>query len=293
MDKPMVRSDVVVRKFPVQGWIGLILVVIFWLVNWTFDGLRTHWAFTPLWLGYCLLVDGLVYYRKNTSLLTRNWRAYLGLFGVSVVGWWLFELFNWRLQNWTYLGGNLFTDLEFAILASFSFSSVIPAVFGTAELVGSSAWLKNLKPGWKLRSTKSNVLFFFILGWVMLALMLIWPRYYFPFLWLSVFFILEPLNVWFGNRTLARFVDKGDWRPVFSLWLGALVCGFFWEMWNYYSYPKWVYQVPFVDFGHIFEMPVLGYGGYMPFAMELFALYHLIMGIIGRKKDWKYLELVR
>ena len=287
----MNQSKFDAKKFPFYGWLGIVLTLVFWYVNWTFDGLRTHWAFTPLWVGYCLSIDGLVYFRKKTSLLTRNWRAYLSLFGISVLGWWLFELFNWRLQNWVYLGGNLFTDLEFAIFASFSFSTVIPAVFGTAELVGSFNWLRNIRPGWRLRTTKSTVLLFFLLGWVMLVLMLVWPRYYFPFMWLSVYFILEPINVWLGNRTLAASVNIGDWRPVFSLWLGALVCGFFWEMWNYYSYPKWVYLIPFVDFGHIFEMPVLGYGGYLPFSMELFALYHLVIGFTGRKKGWKYVDL--
>jgi hypothetical protein len=277
--------------FPLHGWIGLFLVLVFWWVNWTFEGLRTHWAFTPLWVGYCLTVDGLVFKKKGASLLTRSWRAYLGLFGVSVIGWWMFELFNRRLQNWTYLGSDLFSDLMFAILATFSFSSVIPAVFGTAELIATTKWIKNLKTGWRLKSTKPTVLSFFILGWIMLGLMLVWPRYFFPFMWLSVFFILEPINVWLGNRTLAGSVHRGDWRPVIALWLGALVCGFFWEMWNYYSYPKWIYHIPFVDFGRIFEMPLLGYGGYLPFAMELFALYHLILGFTGRKQDWLYLDL--
>ena len=279
-------------KFPIHGWIGLIFVLVFWWVNWSFDGLRTHWAFTPMWVGYCLLVDGLVFRRKGTSLLTRGWRAYLGLFGVSVVSWWLFELLNWRLQNWTYVGVEFFSDLEFAILASFSFSSVTPAVFGTAELVGSSAWIQNLKPSWRLKTSQPMVITFFILGVMMLTLMLVWPKYFFPFMWLSVFFILEPLNVWLGNRTLAQSVHRGDWRPVISLWLGALACGFFWEMWNFYSFPKWVYHVPYVDFWHIFEMPLLGYGGYLPFGMELFALYHLLVGLTGRKKNWLYLDLV-
>lgn len=287
----MVAHQKIQRKIPIQGWVGLTLVLVFWWVNWTFDGLRTHWGFTPLWVGYCLLVDGLVFFRIRTSLLTRNWRAYLGLFGVSVVGWWLFELLNWRLQNWTYLGSDLFTNFEFALLASFSFSTVIPAVFGTAELIASFDWIKKLQPGWRLRANKTNVMGFFVLGWVMIVLMLVWPGHFFPFMWLSVFFILEPLNVWLKNRTLAGAVDRGDWRPVFALWLGALVCGFFWEMWNFYSYPKWVYHVPLVDFMHIFEMPILGYGGYLPFGMELYALYHFLVGTIGRKRNWDYLRL--
>ena len=69
-----------------------------------------------------------------------------------------------------------------------------------------------------------------------------------------------------------------------SLWIGALVTGFFWEMWNYWSYPKWVYQVPGVDFFRIFEMPILGYGGYLPFVLELHALYQMARGFVGKKK---------
>jgi hypothetical protein len=46
-------------KFPAHGWLGLALVVLFWILNWTLPGARTHWGFFPLWLGYCLSVDGL------------------------------------------------------------------------------------------------------------------------------------------------------------------------------------------------------------------------------------------
>jgi hypothetical protein len=125
----------------------------------------------------------------------------------------------------------------------------------------------------------------------MLALMLTWPLYFFPFVWLSVFFILEPINVWLGNRSLAERTAKGDWRTLYALWIGVLITGFFWEMWNYYAYPKWEYHVPFVGFGKIFEMPFLGYGGYLPFAMELYALYHLIVGLGGDKRT-NYVQIL-
>ena len=55
------------------------------------------------------------------------------------------------------------------------------------------------------------------------------------------------------------------------------MCGFFWEMWNYWSYPKWIYHVPGVGFAHVFEMPLLGYLGYLPFAMELYLLGQLFL----------------
>ena len=35
---------------------------------------------------------------------------------------------------------------------------------------------------------------------------------------------------------------------------------------------------------HVFEMPLQGYGGYLPFALELFAMYHLIVGLAGQMK---------
>jgi hypothetical protein len=277
-------------RYPIHGWVGILLIGVFWWVNWSFDGLRTHWAFAPLWVGYCLAVDGLVYTRKNTSLFTRSKSRYLGLFLISILGWWTFELFNWRTQNWTYVGSEAFTTLEFALLATVSFSTVVPAVFGTAELVGSFKWVRNLKPGWVIATSKRNVWFVFLLGWTMLALMLAWPRIFFPFMWLSVFFILEPVNLWLGNPTLASSVAKGDWRLVISLWVGGLICGFFWEMWNFYSYPKWIYFIPGVDFAHIFEMPLLGYGGYLPFAMELYAMYNIVLRVFRRDENG-YLKL--
>ena len=271
-------------RLPLHGWIGLSLILLFWILNWTLTGARTHWGFFPLWLGYCLAVDGLVFWRTHTSLLTRNPRKYLGLFLVSAPVWWIFELFNLRTHNWVYVGADIFTPLEYAFWTTLSFTTVIPAVFGSAEFVASFDSVKRLKRGPVIGTQKRTTLGFFILGWIMLALLLIWPRTFFGFIWLSVYFILEPINIWLGNRSLAHWTRDGDWRPVISLWLGVLLTAFFWEMWNYYSYPKWMYDVPWGDWFHIFEMPLLGYGGYLPFALELYALYHWICGLLGDKK---------
>jgi hypothetical protein len=51
-------------------------------------------------------------------------------------------------------------------------------------------------------------------------------------------------------------------------------------MWNFFSFPKWHYQVPYVSFLHIFEMPLLGYGGYLPFGLEVYSLYNLVTGLL-------------
>lgn len=270
-------------RFAIHGWLGLGLIAVFWPLNWLLPGPRTYWGFFPLWLGYCLIVDALVLCRRGTSLLIRNWRKYTGLFAVSAPAWWLFEAINWRTQNWHYIGREVYTDLEYAVLSSLSFSTVIPAVFGTAELMASFDFVRRLGRGPVIRPDRRTTTILFASGWAVLALMMAWPVYFFPFVWLSVYFILEPLNVWLGHRSLARWTQTGDWRPVIALWLGVLVCGFFWEMWNFFSYPKWEYTVPGVGFLRIFEMPLLGYGGYLPFALELYALYHLVVGLLGQK----------
>ncbi len=281
-----------VNSWPVHGWLGLGLVAIFWTMNWSLSGLRTHWIFFPLWLGYCFTVDALVLLRKGDSMLTRSRRAYVELFLVSVPVWWLFELLNWRTQNWFYEGRQFFTDFQYAVLASVSFSTVIPAVFGTAELVSTFKWLKEVRPGLRIVPTQRNLLGFFVAGWLMLTLLFLWPLYFFPFLWLSVYFILEPLNVWLGYRSLAQYTAVGDWRPVWALWVSCIICSFFWEMWNFYSYPKWVYRVPFVNVLHIFEMPLLGYGGYLPFSLELYAIYHLVMGLLNREGKRGFIQII-
>jgi hypothetical protein len=102
------------------------------------------------------------------------------------------------------------------------------------------------------------------------------PRYFYPLIWGAVFLIREPLNIALGRQHLFTWLEEGDWRPIISLSLGALICGFFWEWWNYFSYPKWVYHTPGAEFLHIFEMPLLGYIGYLPFAWELYALRNFL-----------------
>ncbi|MDD5468940.1 MAG: hypothetical protein PHS96_14170 [Anaerolineales bacterium] len=278
------------RIYPAHGWLGLGLAMVFWALNWTLSGLRTHWGFFPMWLGYCLAVDGLVYLRRGSSLLIRSRWRYVGLFLVSAPAWWLFEALNLRLGNWEYLGSELFTPLQYWAWASLSFTTVIPAVFGAAELAASFNFVRKLRPGPRLPTSKRAVLGFFLAGAAMLALLLAWPRLFFPFAWVSVYFLMEPLNIWLGRPNLARWTQRGDWRPVVALWVGALLTAFFWEMWNYFSYPKWVYHVPGVDWLHVFEMPVLGYGGYLPFALELHALYALVCGLVGDKES-HYLRL--
>jgi hypothetical protein len=104
--------------------------------------------------------------------------------------------------------------------------------------------------------------------------------------------MLEPINFRLGNRTLLGYLARGDWRPVLALAASGLICGIFWEMWNYFSFPRWVYRIPFVDVLRLFEMPLAGYAGYLVFPLELFALYHLLHGLFRPGKVQNFIRLV-
>ncbi len=263
-------------RFAPQGWAGLILLAVCWPLNWTLPGMRTAYLFFPLWLGYILVVDALVFLRAGSSLWTRSRRDFLLLFCVSAPVWWMFEAINWRTQNWEYVGSGNFSWLEYYALCTLSFSTVMPAVFETAELVRTFRWTQRFASTWCVPPTPMVCRGLMLAGVVMLALTLLWPRFFYPFVWTSLALIFEPVNRWLGRPHFLEWLEHGDWRPMIALSLGALICGVFWEMWNYWSWPKWVYHTPGAQFLHVFEMPLLGYGGYVPFALELFGLKNLL-----------------
>jgi hypothetical protein len=260
----------------IHGWIGLAMVAVFWPLNWMLPGRRTAYLFFPLWLGYILVVDAVVLLRVGTSIWTRSRRNFALLFAASAPAWWIFEIINRRTANWEYLGAQSFTDVQYYILCTISFSTVMPAVFETAELARSFRWMARCAAGPRLPSARWLELALLLTGLAALALTLAWPRYFYPLVWVSLVLILDPLNAWLGHPHLQEPLRRGDWRHVVSLSLGAIICGFFWEMWNFYSFPKWRYHTPHVEYLRLFEMPLLGYGGYVPFALELWALKNLL-----------------
>jgi hypothetical protein len=259
-----------------QGRMGLLLLAICWPLNWTLPGTRTAYLFFPLWLGYILTMDALVQARTGTSLWSRSRSDFWKLFLVSAPVWWVFEAINWRTQNWEYLGADRFTRLEYYLLCTLCFSTVMPAIFETAELMRSFRWTNRFASRSRVVPTARLCTALFLSGLAMLALLMIWPRHFYPFVWISLALILEPVNRWLRRGNFLDRLQTGDWAPVVALSVGALICGFFWELWNYWSYPKWIYHTPGAEILRVFEMPLPGYGGYIPFALELYLLKHFL-----------------
>ena len=100
----------------------------------------------------------------------------------------------------------------------------------------------------------------------------VWPDYLFPLLWLSPGLILVSLHALEGERHVLSDIAVGDWRPAVSAALASVLCGFVWELWNFHSLFKWIYALPYVHRFLVFEMPLLGFAGYIPFGIECAAL---------------------
>jgi len=270
------------RRLPTRGWVGLALVALAWPANWFLPGVRTHLLFFPLWLGYVLALDGWIERRDGSSPWTRSRRGFVALFALSVPLWWAFEAANAVLANWEYVGGE-FGDVEYALLCSLSFSTVVPAVLVSAEWARGFAWIERRGPGPRLVPTPAACVASFAFGLALLACTLYWPRTCYPFLWISGVFLLEPLTVWRGRPALTGALARGDWRPWLALWTGVLACGFCWELWNSRSLPKWIYHIPpsalpLVNAPKLFEMPLAGYLGYLPFGLVVYQWKELWLG---------------
>ena len=272
------------KYFPFYGWIGVSLIILFWILNWSLNGLRTQWAFFPLWLGYGIFVDSIVFTRKGTSLIKRNWKLFVTLFFISVPAWWLFEIYNLRTQNWVYDGKQYFNALQYFLLSSLSFSTVMPAVFETSELAGTFKWINKLKIKKKISPSIRTVWTLAISGGFILTMIIIFPKTFYPFVWISAFLIIEPINILLKNKSIFDYTSTSEWRPIFALAVGCLICGFFWEMWNFYSLAKWEYSIPYVQRFEIFEMPLLGYAGYLPFGLECLVIADLLENLTNRKQ---------
>jgi hypothetical protein len=278
------------KRFPSYGYLALGLNMAAWFGSWsTGQTLLQSLSFFPLWFSFILVLDALNKARTGTSLLTRAPAKFVQMFLFSSLIWWLFELLNWPVHAWQYVSAFSYpVGSVFAVsLASLNFTIVLPVVMEMAELLCTVKVLRPRLPASAVgeRASSLTIASLMLLGLLFLVIPYLWPNIGFFLMWLSVGLLLDPLNNLLGRRSALAHLKARDWRFFVTLPLAALLCGFFWEMWNYYSLPKWQYNIPFVGFGKVFEMPILGYTGYLPFAVELFALYQFLLAATDQHQD--------
>jgi hypothetical protein len=236
--------------------------------------------FPFVWLGVILFLDATAAAQSGRSLATTQRARFLLMFPLSIGFWWLFELFNVAVHNWTYVGTQPYQGLSYVAFASFDFSFVLPAVWEAADIV------RLLLPAERRisldRAPPRRVLgAMFAAGMAAIILPVLFPTVAFGLIWMSLFLLLDPVNAVLGRPSVSRAVWNGDWFFPLSLALGTLLCGFLWESWNFWSMPKWVYHIPHVGFWHVFAMPLLGWTGYLPFGLELFAMTNFVLPFLG------------
>ena len=274
--------------FPWWGWLGLLLCLLSWILAWTrfawFAQFQPH-TFAPLWFSFILVINGLCYRHTGRCLMTDRPGYFLLLFPASAAFWWFFEYLNRFVQNWYYIGPE-FRAQEYFWYATLPFSTVLPAVLSTQQWIFSAGWTKQgygrLKP-FTLPRLRLLAGIIFSIAAAGLTGIGVWPQYLFPLLWVSPLLIIICLQILMNERHIILQIAAGDWRFAIAAGLAALFCGWFWEMWNYYSLAKWEYSIPFVHRFQIFEMPVLGYAGYLPFGLECM----VIGGMLERPSDFK------
>ncbi|MEN8260212.1 MAG: hypothetical protein ABFS02_06445 [Pseudomonadota bacterium] len=264
------------KPFPWWGWLALGWVAAGWVLVWTPQDWSTLFLaqkFTFIWLGYILLTNAWTLRRGGLCLLISR-PGYLALLFIgSAVVWWYFEYLNQFVLNWHYPGMENRPRMTYFLQATLPFSTVLPAVVSTAELLRTFLPFSRERAGLIgliLKRPNPRGIAGFTLAIASLGLFGIglWPKQLFPLIWISPFLIFVSVQTLLGEKTCLAPLTQGRWGRLILFALASLVCGLFWEMWNFYSYPKWTYSIPYAHGFQLFEMPLLGYAGYLPFGIE-------------------------
>jgi hypothetical protein len=205
---------------------------------------------------------------------------FLAHFPASAAFWWFFEYLNRFVQNWYYIGDRL-DAWSYFWYATLPFSTVLPAVLSTRHLLSTFSWPREkfghfiaVRP----RRPKALAWFVLVAAGAGLGGIGVLPSYLFPMLWMSPLLIIASVQSLMNETHVFSDLRSGDWSLPVTAALAAMVCGFFWEMWNTFSYAKWQYNIPYVHGLQIFEMPLLGYAGYLPFGLECAAISIFLFG---------------
>jgi hypothetical protein len=284
------RQNVRVAKFAMHGYAGATITVVAEVLLFGGNQFVGHW-FTPIvWTGYILFVDTLLFKIKGRSPLVSDRLEFLVLAVISVGGWWLCEFYNaprfWNsnLELWWHYHNLEPNPYLRRVGYDWAFATIFPLQFLTAELLRITVFKRfsNRRP--VAVNRRPLLIFLAAVG----AAAVIWPLivpsvWLAPVIWLSFILLLDPVNALRGWPSITADLARGDWRRLLSLLAAGFVCGFLWEFFNYWALSKWTYTVPYFGNIKIFEMPILGFLGFPPFAIECWAMYIFVRSLLRRR----------
>jgi hypothetical protein len=266
-------------------WIaGLMLAVATGLMLVRIEPFAS-WYFALAWYPTIAIADAWARLRDpRTPMFLEQPRVLAGLLAWSAVIWFSFELWNLRLENWYYVNVPDRTLMRWpgTILA---FATVLPGIFAITRLLGTWGIGERARTR-PFQITDRGLVALAVCGALSGVLVLIWPQQWFPLVWGVTFFLVAPLNYRWGGRSLLREVSGGRWGLVIRLLLAGAVCGFLWELFNIQARTKWIYTVPGLEDLKLFEMPLLGFLGFPPFALECYEMYRAAVNL-GLAPEWE------
>lgn len=277
-------------RFPRYGLIGLCVIVAAEALLLAGNRFVATY-FTPLvWSGYIVFVDALVAMRKGSSPLVARRREFLLALPISIASWYVFEGANLLLKNWSYV--NLPASAAGRWLGyAWSYATITPAILLTAEVIETmiAPRLRGRRP---IDFSPRVETAFFVAGLLLFVVTLVVPSPYLcPLPWISVLLWFEGMNDRLGIGSFSRMFRSGDYGLFVSLLVAGAVCGLLWESWNYGALTKWNYHVPYLPDVKLFEMPVLGYLGFPPFALECFLMYRFMRFLAPVERTVDFLGL--
>jgi hypothetical protein len=272
------------RAFPRHGYAGIVIMLLGEGLMFAQVEPAYTW-FTPIqWTGYIFFLDAILARQRGESFIFNQAREFLFLLAVSIVCWFLFEAYNLYLRNWEYHG--LPENLVVRLMGFFwAFATIFPGILMTSDVIDElgvfkrAGFLPRAIPTW-IHST------LFIAGALFCTVPVLVPaaiaKYLFAFVWVGFVFLLDPINYRLGIPSLLRELANGSVAKLLSLFLSGLICGILWEFWNYWAGAKWIYIVPYLNRPKIFEMPLYGFLGFLPFAAECYVMWQLALYIRNR-----------
>ena len=268
----------------VYFYIGIAMVLGGMLNAWFGSPRLADWTTPVCWWGYVLVLDAVILRVRGKSIIRNNFRLFVYQAGFSVLFWIVFELNNLHVRNWIYV--DLPSDpLETYVGMALSFATIVPGIFYTAEIFDMLGLFQRIKLP-PLRISPSGAYLLILLGMIFLVLPMLLPTriavYLFIFIWLGWIFFLDPVNLYSRTDSVLADLTQGEGRRLAALFASGAVCGFLWEFWNFWAGSKWLYLAPFTSGIKIFEMPLAGFLGFLPFAVECFVVYHTVRLIFGR-----------
>ncbi len=269
------------RKFA-QG--EMLLALALWGVGLTGAALGCRvilqWLYFFAWYPLILFLDGLLWRLRGASWLLDRPRDLLKMAFWSVTIWLVFDALNLVLKNWGYQGVIATPGVRWAGYA-LAFATVLPGVLLTAEVLAALGVWRTVR-GRPVKLPLAWEPAALLLGTALLVLPLVSPRYLFPLVLVALIFLLDPFVKLLGGRSLIQAFLAGERREPLCLLAAGLFCGLWWEAWNYGATAKWVYTLPVLNFGKVFELPVLGYLGFPPFALECAVMYNFMQALDER-----------